>query len=189
MEENKLYEVSFKANVLIHNDLDGCVGFLSELMNDKIESGKRKNIFHVQLSCVIFCAFLIEARVNFVGSKALNDGWPEMASFGEKLKLLLTVLKLNLDKGSRPLQSIHNVMKLRNKIAHGKPKEVEASFQSQSEPSIWDTHRHGWEDEVSPDNVRRYIEDIDEIWNQMLAAADIPYFETLTRGSHSVIVK
>jgi hypothetical protein len=73
------YEVLLEAERFIHNDLSNCAWNFQQLVHKKIEKGEREGIYHFMLASLIFSAFSIEAKLNFVGWRYLADGWPERA--------------------------------------------------------------------------------------------------------------
>lgn len=138
------------------------------------------------MGSLIFSAFAIEAKVNYVGWKVLKNGWPERANLHEKIDLLIAVLALNLSWGQRPLQTISQLKRFRDTIAHGKPEIINETIITDVEPDVWDALKAQWESSVTPENVDLCYEDMDTFWKTLLDAAKIRVGDTLTHGGHSL---
>ncbi len=137
----KKFEVRTQAERFIHNELSNCAFTFSQVTNTKFETKKTLGVAHDMMAALVFTAFSIEAKVNFVGWMTLEDGWPERASTKEKIDLLLKVLSINLSWGERPLQTINQLKKFRDTIAHGKPEIVDNTDVVDVEPEVWDALR------------------------------------------------
>ncbi len=180
------FEVRVEAERFIHNELSNCAWDFQQRMQSQIENDERAGIYHTMLASLVFSAFSIEAKVNFVGWKVLRDGWPEKANLREKLNLLNEVLKMDLSWGKLPLQTILKLKRLRDVLAHGKPEIVEKFEVVEVEPDVWDALKGQWETSVTPKFVDQCREAEDELWKRLLAAAGIEMDETLTHGGHSL---
>ncbi len=134
------------------------------------------------MASLVFYAFTVEAKVNFVGWKVLEDGWPERANFREKIRLIAKVLNMELDWGARPLQTLNSIRKLRDTLAHGKPEIIDEVKIVEEEPSVWDVLKSQWEFSITPEMVAMAKEDVDQFWNMLLVAAEIPITDTITHG-------
>lgn len=182
------YEVLTEAEHHIHNDLEACAKGLADVMREKIASDQRSGVGFDMMGSLIFIAFAVEAKVNFVGWKKLKNGWPERASLREKIDLLVEILPLDLTWGRRPLQTINDLRKFRDTLAHGKPREINEREVRDVEPEIWEALRAEWEGSVKPEFVERCIEDMDALWSVLVERAGIPDWETITRANQSLTV-
>jgi hypothetical protein len=182
----KKYEVRIEAERFIHNDLSNCAWDLQKRMQKQFDEDTTAGVYHTMMASLVFSAFSIEAKVNFVGWKTLKDGWPERANLREKIDLLNEILELGLDWGERPLQSVAQLKRFRDVLAHGKPEIVNEAIVVKVEPSVWDALKGQWEESVKPDFVKRCIEDENALWNILLESARIKPHETLTHGGHSL---
>ncbi len=180
------YQVRTVAERFIHNDLSNCAYDFQSRMRKKIESGDTEGVYHDMMASLLFSAFSTEAKVNFIGWKTLKAGWPERASFREKIDLLTEVLKIDLTWGEPPLQSLNQLFKLRNTLAHGKPEIVDETKVSDVEPEIWDALKGQWERSIKPEFVDQCRTAEDDLWKELLNAADISIYDTLTHGQHSL---
>ena len=106
---------------LIHNDLGNAAYWHFQTARRKSESGEGGGLALDIMAALILYAFYTEAILNFVGHHHLEEGWPDKASFGEKLALLKRVLDLKLSNGEEPLQTLTKLKRFRNTLAHGKP--------------------------------------------------------------------
>ncbi|MDP5085369.1 MAG: hypothetical protein NWQ23_08105 [Yoonia sp.] len=185
---SKKYEVRITAERFIHNELSTCAWHFQDIANTKVQSGKREGLALDMMASLVFCAFSIEAKVNFVGWKTLQDGWPERTNLREKIDLLRKTLNLNIDWSERPLQTIAQLKRFRDTLAHGKPEIVDETKVTDIEPDVWDALKGQWERSVQQDFMNRCREDEAAIWNALLEAAGIELHETLTSGGHSLSV-
>lgn len=180
------FEVHIHAERFIHNDLSNCAFAMNEIVERKIAANERDGIYFEMMSSLMFSAFALEAKINFVGWKVLESGWPERSNLREKINLLLKVLSLELSWGERPLQTITGLKRFRDTIAHGKPEIVTGTTITEIEPVVWDALKGQWEEAVTAENVKLSMEDVDILWTIFLKAANISEFETLTHGGHSL---
>jgi len=178
------YEIHVEAERFIHNDLSSCAFYMRKLMHEKIDSGDNNGLYFPMMSCLVFSAFALEAKVNFVGWKVLKDGWPERANIKAKIRLLAEVLSLELDWGQRPLQTISKIIRFRDTLAHGKPEIVNETLVTDVEPEIWSALEAQWTTALTAENIDRCDDDVEAFWKQLLTAAGIAVSETLTHGGH-----
>jgi len=91
--------------------------FLKELI-DTSQLGHSK----IKLSALTMVCFSIEAFANHVGQH-LFASWESiersMSPIG-KLKLFIEMLKIEINYGESPFNTVHELMKWRNKVAHGR---------------------------------------------------------------------
>ncbi|SFS15908.1 hypothetical protein [Yoonia litorea] len=182
----KKYEVRTTAERFIHNELSTCAWHFQGVANNKIETGEREGCALDMMAALVFCAFSVEAKVNFIGWKTLQDGWPERANLREKIDLLKKTLGLEIDWSQRPLQTIAQLKRFRDTLAHGKPEIVDETKVTDVEPEVWDALQAQWEKSVQQDFMNRCREDEDKLWEVLLSAAGIELHETLTSGGHSL---
>jgi len=135
---------------------------LEELEN--LESGK----FYKILTCIIFSSFTIEAYMNHIGYYNFNF-WTEVEKKRplEKLKILYSVLELNFDKSLRPIQSIIEMFKYRNLLAHGKTEtntnRINHRATEVKMSQIVGFYQTRWEAMTTAENARRYFDDMKEV--------------------------
>ncbi|MGR3659671.1 MAG: hypothetical protein ACU0CA_00580 [Paracoccaceae bacterium] len=180
------FEIKIAAERYIHNDLSNCSWQFQKMIHKKIASGEREGVYHYMMASLIFSAFSFEAKLNFVGWKILGEGWPERANFREKLTLLAEKLKLELNWGERPLQTMSQLKRFRDTLAHGKPEIVDETRIVDVEPSVWEALKGQWESSVTPEFVDQCREDEKAFWKILLDAAGIDVAKTLTHGGHTL---
>ena len=180
------YLLQAEAEHFIHNDLSNCSWDFQKRMRNQIDSDDRLGIYHTMMASLIFSAFSIEAKLNFVGLKTLGKGWPERASLREKVDLLLVHLNVDLSWGQRPLQTIARLKKFRDVVAHGKPEIVNLEREVTVEPNVWDALKSQWEKTVTPEFVDQCRFDEDHFWRLILEKADISELETTTHGGYTL---
>ncbi|MEM7719368.1 MAG: hypothetical protein AAF222_09185 [Pseudomonadota bacterium] len=176
------------AERLVHNELSNAAYWFLKVAKEKIEAGERQGVAIEMIAGLIFCEFSVEAKLNFVGWKYFEDGWPERASFREKTMLLNKALDLNLSWGERPLQTLKDLMRFRNALAHGQPEVVDIERVVDVEPEIWDILKSDWEQSVNVEFLERCREDEGVFWEALLKSAGISKSNTLTSGHQSITV-
>ena len=180
------FEVWIEAERFIHNDLSNCAYDFRNRAQEKIESGQTDGVYHDMMAALVFCAFSVEAKVNFVGWRCLQSGWPERANLREKIELLNKVLSLDLSWGVEPWQTLLQLKRFRDTLAHGKPEVIDERKIVDVEPEIWAALKGQWESSVRPEFVAKCREAEQEVWTTLLSRADIPKSQTLTHGGHSL---
>lgn len=96
-----------------------------------LETGERERIGSSWqfLSSLVLTAFAFEAYLNHAGPAVLSS-WESLEQLPPwaKLELLCDVLKVSLpgEKGERPLQTIGQLLKFRNSLAHGRSEVLKA---------------------------------------------------------------
>ncbi|SEW29839.1 hypothetical protein SAMN05444851_2821 [Aliiroseovarius sediminilitoris] len=182
------YKVRIEAERFIHNDLSNCANWYATQVEKKFESEDTTAVALDMMSALIFTAFSIEAKINFVGWKLLEEGWPERANLKSKIKLLAKILEMEVNWGERPFQTIYQLKKFRDTIAHGKPEIIDVTKVVDVEPEVWATLKGQWEASVNKQFVVQCREDEKDIWEMLLGAAGIEAHKTLTRGGHYLTV-
>ena len=182
------FEVRITAERYIHNELSNCSWHFQQQANSKVEAGGGDACALDMMASLVFCAFKIEAKVNYVGWKTLQEGWPERANLREKIDLLRKTLGLKADWSTRPLQTIAQLKRFRDTLAHGKPEIVDETKVTDVEPDVWDALKSQWQKSVQPSFMDRCREDEKQFWKVMLDAAGIEPHQTLTSGGQSLTV-
>lgn len=106
------------------------------------------------LGSTAFCAFALEAMANEYGD-ILVPKWIELYESSKpigKLVLLAEKLDVPCDLGSQPWQSIIEVFKVRNEVAHSKPKTHTATLDLTKVTSLLNVFTH------PSDRLSRYTE-------------------------------
>ena len=120
-------------------------------------------------------SFTFEAYLNHLGNKTLSF-WDNVESLGvmDKFELLCKTLGIAPDFGKRPYQTLRNLFKFRNAIAHGKSEILneQKKVSSNSNPSDHMPRTH-WEEYSTTSNAERAREDISGIIKKLHIAADL----------------
>jgi len=82
-------KVQIVVEQFIHNDLNSLATLMRDQLQRKIEENDTQILWLEMVSCLMYSALATEARVNFVGWKKLEDGWPERAPIKQKINLLV----------------------------------------------------------------------------------------------------
>jgi len=140
-----------------------------------------------RISAVLFSAFAIEAHLNHIGEVKLPF-WsvvePKLP-WRVKLELIAQQLGVALDYGRRPFQSLSDLFKFRDKLAHGKTETAESSYEYQRYPGDdFGNLEPEWLKKFwSDDAVHRIREDTLEIIKLLHAKAGLDEYTLHTIGS------
>jgi hypothetical protein len=137
---------------------------------------QEKASYHQFMASLVFTAFTFEAYLNWLGTQIFPHwNYLERLSPKEKLELIADHLKVSIDNGKRPWQTIKRLFGFRNDVAHGKP---EAIATETTEPNderldgkLGELARTDWELYCSLENAERAREDVEEILKALHAAA------------------
>ena len=177
-----------KKNIHIHNDISNTANHLRIRIEEMEAAGDRKGIALDITACLVMLAFTFESRLNFIGEKKLPD-FKERRGFDKKVAKVLKALELDPDFSKRPYSSIKELKDFRDTIAHGKPETVVidelVDFQPGTDYDDFDL-RGAWEACLNTDFMRQCSEDIDGIWKEWLAAAEIDAHQSKTHGEYGI---
>ena len=177
-----------KKHIYVHNDLSNAAYHFNKKVNERLANNEMEGIAFDILAELIFLAFTIEAKINFLGI-SLVAGWSERRPFGTKLNHVLKHLALNVDFSTRPYSTIQTLKDLRDSLAHGKPLHLELDEEAivdanEADESIDLTAE--WESYCNAEFANQAYEDVNGIWKQLLSASKFSLFETLTGGEQSI---
>ena len=101
----------------------------------RLSGEQKKGRFYQWLGSLLLCAFAYEGYLNFLGRKlfASWEDFERQLSWHSKTKLIADHIALKLDEGAEPFQTVKQLFKFRDQIAHPKPKELEEEFETTSE--------------------------------------------------------
>jgi hypothetical protein len=90
------------------------------------ESGR----FYACMTAGVFSAFTIEAFLNHLGQRRVQEWNALERKLGpqEKLILLKQMLHFSADTSKRPFQTLRDILRLRNSLAHGKTDTVDTNL-------------------------------------------------------------
>ena len=115
--------ISKAREVVAYSELWHSAGVLLELGRSRSDA-----TFPLYLASSLFSAFAFEAFLNHIGA-AVFESWPTIErslSPEGKQTLICERLKLLIDKGGEPWQSIRTLLARRNSVAHGRNQALEA---------------------------------------------------------------
>jgi DNA processing protein len=177
-----------KKNIHIHNDISNTAHHLKARIEEMEATGDRQGIALDITACLVMLAFTFESRLNFIGEQTVED-FKERRWFDKKVEIVLKALGLEPDFSVRPYSSIKELKSFRDTIAHGKPDTIEVDetvdFQPGTNYDDFDL-RGDWEAFLTIDFMRQCSDDIDQIWSEWVAVAEIELHQTLTSGEYSI---
>ena len=149
------------------------------------------------MASLVFTAFTMEAYLNHIGSK-LFKCWDDLESLSppKKLKLICEHLGIKADYSKRPYQSIKQLFKFRNEVAHGKSVKIKSDKQIQYFEKDLDAIMKkpvstSWERYSTEKNALKSREDIEAIIRELHDKAGIKddpvFFHGMALGSASLI--
>lgn len=176
-----------KKHIYVHNDLSNAAYHFNKRINERFANEDTRGISFDILAELVFLAFTVEAKLNFLGSKLIGS-WKERKPFRPKLDLVLSHLGLNVDFDSRPYSTINTLKELRDSLAHGKPLLLELDEEAVVDASEDDSIdlRADWESYCTKEFANEAYSDVNEIWRQLLATSKLTLFETLSGGEQSI---
>jgi hypothetical protein len=127
---------------------------------------ERQGSFYFNMMAGVFAAFMVEAFLNHLGQRRVKDWEVFERKLGprEKLLLLEQVLHFSTDLGKRPFQSLHEMLSLRDALAHGKTVTVASDLivdNPEDESAL--NPEPKWKELCSLASVSRMVEDAELI--------------------------
>jgi hypothetical protein len=101
----------------------------------RLSGEHEKGYYFEWMGSLILSAFAFEGYLNFLGRKLFPswEGFERQMSWQSKTKLLADQVALKLDEGAEPFQTVKQLFKFRDQIAHPKPKELEEEYETTAE--------------------------------------------------------
>ena len=132
---------------------------------------------HNLMISMLFCAFTIEAFLNHLLEITFPAFWEPLKKRlrpRDKLHVLAAYFSIDPDFGHRPFQTFDKIFQFRNLLVHAKTEKLIA----ESEFILEDGDRFPeplakWEELLSVDNARRFLDDTKEIVTRIAVAAGI----------------
>ncbi len=192
---NVRMEVELERSVkdYIHNDIANAAHHLMKTIEARLEKDDRDGIFLDMMAALTMIAFAVEANLNFIGDRVVED-WKERQSGEKKWAQVLEKLGIEADYTQRPFSTMEELRKFRDTLAHGKPRvldEKETAIGTYDE--LYATNdlksRSPWEAYVTLESVQAGYDDMNEIWNLMLEKAGIKLYDTLSGWSGGMTYK
>jgi hypothetical protein len=129
------------------------------------------------MSVILFCAFTLEAYFNHLGKEKIRSWVKIERKLGpkEKLALLLDVIKHSVDESRQPFQTLTEIFRLRDALAHGKTEEFKysgiqrlAANELPRDPEVF------WLDFCTLDNAKRCFRDTNLMISELHEHAGLP---------------
>lgn len=154
-------------------------------------SNIKEGSLYQTMSSLIFSAFALEAYLNHVGEKKL-EFWNDIERIKplSKLRVLYVYLGLDFDTSKRPIQTVIQVFKFRNFMAHGKTEKVEGkgTIKTPTRNSAENLVEAEWEKFCNQKEAERAFEDVKIIIKTLCEAAgfDVTFLFSLGNGSYHI---
>ena len=167
--------------------------FLYHAAVDALE--KARNIeeggFYQIMSSIVFSAFTLEAYLNHIGEIKI-EYWEEIEKITptQKLKVMYSHLNIPYNSSMRPIQTVKQVFKFRNFMAHGKTEKIQGTGTlKQPKPNpgenLIDTE---WEKFCNIKEAERAVNDVKEIIESLCEKAGLQKFPLYSLGSGSYTI-
>jgi len=135
--------------------------------------------YYQLMASLIFSSFTLEAFLNHVG-QSVYKCWSELEQLSppRKLNLIAEKLEIQKDDGKRPFQTISELFRFRNDVAHGKTIHLKSTDQITVVDSEFDQHMREllqapWQNYCNLDNAERAREDVEGVCRVVHKAAGI----------------
>jgi hypothetical protein len=133
---------------------------------------KQQGWFYFAMMAGVFAAFTVEGYLNHLGQKRVRD-WSELErKLGprEKLLLLRDMLHLSVDMARRPFQTLRDMLRLRDALAHGKTLTVPSdSVVGDPDDETARYPQPGWKQLCSLRSIERMVEDAEKMVRHLCA--------------------
>lgn len=168
--------------------------YLRKAAVDALEKAKsiEEGSFYQLMSCLVFSAFAVEAYLNHVGERKIQY-WGEIEKIEPmaKLKVLYSHLNLQFDPSKRPIQTIRQLFKFRNFMAHGRTENLMGSgtLNKPAPDPGENLVETDWEKFCNKQEAERAIEDVKEVLETLCVAAGFDKSMLYSLGSASRVVQ
>lgn len=157
----------------------------------KMAKADDRGSYYTTMSALLLRAFTFEAYLNHLGSERISF-WPEIDAIRvmDKYAVLCKSLAITPDFSKRPYQTLIQVLRFRNSIAHGKSVVLRASKAvSATDDPYAHMPRADWEEYSTPENAEKAQKDVSDVIVEMHRAAgkgDYPFIHGVGIGSMRV---
>lgn len=157
----------------------------------KKSSADKKGSYFTTMGSLLLTAFAFEAFLNHLGNKKIKF-WDEIEriSVFDKYIVLCKELCIEPDFSKRPYQTLTQLVKFRNSIAHGRSTILKVNKGVSSKDEPWDHEpKTDWEEFCTEKNADRSREDIEKIIVELNETAKLgayPFISGMTVSSISV---
>jgi hypothetical protein len=184
-----------------HNDVASAAFHFRERLEKAFQDKDGADgIFLDTIGLMTMIAFALEGYVNFVGGRLIErcvkekdraaESWQtfERERTKDKIKAIRKMTGIKIDWNKRPYLTVGELNDLRNMFAHPKPHKPE--------PEEWEAIgtddefkrqlrncKPEYEERLTWEFAQRAYDDVEQIWQELLAGAGIDPYETLSGGS------
>lgn len=188
MERKIKVKLKEHKHLYIHNDLANAAYYFKGRLEERQKNNDHEGVSLEMMACLTMIAFTIEARINFLGWK-LIENWDERSPYLKKVEAVVGHLGLTYDDKIRPYKTIRELKDFRDTLAHGKPIELfneQEIITTQDELEKRGYLTADWQKLLRPDFIKDAYDDMNGIWNDLLKRAKLEVFDTLSGGGSSV---
>jgi hypothetical protein len=157
----------------------------------RLSGEQKRGRFYQWMGSLLLCAFAYEGYLNFLGRK-LFPSWEDFErqmSWQSKTKLIADHIGLKIDEGAEPFQTVKQLFKFRDQIAHPKPKEMEEEFETTNEKLesvFYEDTKSDAEKFCSEANAQLCIERVEQMMELLFNEARAKY-ESINKHDDSFI--
>ena len=151
----------------------------SYVILEKVKEAPAGSYYQLMAS-LIFSAFALEAFLNHIGQNIFKC-WEDLEKLSPsgKLNLIAEKLEIEKDDGKRPFQTVIELLRFRNEVAHGKTVYLKSEDQITVVDDKFDQHMQEslqtpWQQYCSLKNAERAREDVEEICRIIHKTSGIP---------------
>jgi hypothetical protein len=170
-------KVQRRGNVYPHAMLRDASEFALQQAENAANDGQKR--YFNCLGAMLFSAFCLEAYLNFLGEKRILN-WeipgdrgvkPERKNPQEKLLLIASEIKYNIEKTSKPFLTFDEIFDFRDSLVHAKPYHYKDEFLV-SRP-VPKQRKAEWEKKIEFHTAKRFVIDSGEMIIALHRAAGI----------------
>lgn len=184
-----------------HNDVANAAFHFRKRLEKAFQNKDRADgIFLNMIGLMTMTAFALEGYVNFIGGRLIEkcvkdkdraaESWQtfERKQTKDKIKAILKMTGIEIDWNKRPYLTVGELNDLRNMFAHPKPhkpkvEEWEAVGTDDEFKRQLRSYKPEYEERLTWEFAQRAYDDVEQIWQELLAEAGIDPYETLSGGS------
>lgn len=184
-----------------HNDVANAAFHFRERLEKAFQDKDRADgIFLDMIGLMTMTAFALEGYVNFIGGRLIEkcvkdksraaDSWQtfERMRTKDKVKEIRKMTGIEIDWNKRPYLTVGELSDLRNMFAHPKPhkpivQEWEAVGTDNEFKRQLRNYKPEYEERLTWEFAQRAYDDVEQIWQELLAGAEIDPYETRSGGS------
>ncbi|SJN59908.1 hypothetical protein VR7878_03808 [Vibrio ruber DSM 16370] len=161
-----------------HNDLLNLAYHQISTIRTKVASREHDGLGLDCLACLISLSFSVEAIINFVGSKRIDE-WKERDSYKNKIKRVCAFAGQEFDSSVGIYNVLWQLKELRDSIAHGKPSE-QITTDAQTREQLFEQMECPWDKALNPENVEATYKAVQQFKRVLFKGCEIHLIDTIT---------